>query len=38
MQWSRDEEEIEAAREWLAGLDAPGPAEPAASEDAALSR
>ena len=38
MQWSYDEEEIEAAQELLAGLDAPGPAEPAASADAVLSR
>jgi tetratricopeptide (TPR) repeat protein len=38
MQWSRDDDEIETARELLADLDAPGPAEPAASEDAAHSR
>jgi len=38
MQWSQDDDEIEAAREMLAGLDAPGPAEPAGSENAAFSR
>ncbi len=38
MKWSQDDDEIEAARELLAGLDAPGPAEPAASADAALLR
>jgi tetratricopeptide (TPR) repeat protein len=38
MRWSQDEDEIEAARELLAGLDTPGPAEPAGSENAALSR
>ncbi len=38
MRWSQDDDEIEAARELLADLDAPGRAEPAEREDAAASR